>query len=60
MRGAVGVEGRVTRMGSAEGNMEKRENALKLCEEYIHQIWCIESVKDSGMFAMYGLEQRKK
>lgn len=39
--------------------MEKRENELKLCEEYIHQIWCIESVKDGGMFAVYGLEQHR-
>lgn len=39
--------------------MDKRENALKLCEEYIHQIWCIESIKDGGMFAVYGLEQHR-
>ena len=39
--------------------MEKRLDALKLCEEYIHQIWCIESMKDGGMFAVYGLEQHR-
>lgn len=39
--------------------IEKRSNTLKLCEEYIHQIWCIESVKDGGVFAVYGLEQHR-
>ena len=39
--------------------IEKRSDTLKLCEEYIHQIWCIESVKDGGMFAVYGLEQHR-
>lgn len=39
--------------------MENRMNILKLCEEYIHQIWCIESVKDGGVFAAYGLEQHR-
>ena len=39
--------------------MEKRLDTLKLCEEYIHQIWCIESMKDGGMFAVYGLEQHR-
>lgn len=37
--------------------MEKRENISKLCEEYIHQVWCMEELKDGGAFALYGLEQ---
>lgn len=39
--------------------MKKRESVLKLCEEYIHQIWCIESVKDGGMLTVYGFEQHR-
>ncbi len=39
--------------------MEKRENAIKLCEEYIHQVWCIEGLKGDGLFAVYGLEQHR-
>lgn len=39
--------------------MENRTNILKLREEYIHQIWCIEDMKDCGMFALYGLEQHR-
>lgn len=39
--------------------MSDRTDTLKLCEEYIHQIWCIESMKDCGMFAAYGLEQHR-
>lgn len=39
--------------------MEKRTDTLKLCEEYIHQIWCIESMEDGRMFAVYGLEQHR-
>lgn len=36
-----------------------RLDAAALCEEYIHQIWCIESLKDGGVFAVYGLEQHR-
>lgn len=36
-----------------------RTNALNLCEEYLHQVWCIESMKDSGAVALYGLEQHR-
>ena len=36
-----------------------RINALDLCEEYLHQVWCMESMKDSGAFALYGLEQHR-
>lgn len=36
-----------------------RTNALNLCEEYLHQVWCIESMKDGGAVALYGLEQHR-
>lgn len=36
-----------------------RTNILNLCEEYIHQVWCMEDLKDGGMFAVYGLEQHR-
>lgn len=36
-----------------------RMNALTLCEEYIHQVWCMENLKDGGMLAVYGLEQHR-
>lgn len=36
-----------------------RKIALKLCEEYIHQVWCMEDLKDGGMFAVYGIEQHR-
>lgn len=36
-----------------------RMNALALSEEYIHQVWCMENLKDGGMFAVYGLEQHR-
>lgn len=39
--------------------MSDRTDVLRLCEEYIHQIWCIEGMKDGGMFALYGLEQHR-
>lgn len=39
--------------------MIDRTDALKLCEEYIHQIWCIEILKDGSVFAVYGLEQHR-
>lgn len=39
--------------------MENRTDILKLCEEYIHQIWCIENMKEDGIFAVYGLEQHR-
>lgn len=34
-------------------------NALTLCEEYIHQIWCMEELKDGGILSLYGLEQHR-
>lgn len=37
--------------------MEKE--ALDLCEEYLHQVWCMEDMKDGGIFALYGLEQHR-
>lgn len=36
-----------------------RTDELNLCEEYIHQVWCMESMKDGGMLAVYGLEQHR-
>lgn len=39
--------------------MVNRINALTLCEEYIHQVWCMESMKGSGVFGLYGLEQHR-
>ena len=36
-----------------------RTEALNLCEEYLHQVWCMESMKDGGMLAVYGLEQHR-
>lgn len=36
-----------------------RMNVLAVCEEYIHQVWCMENLKDGGMFAVYGLEQHR-
>lgn len=36
-----------------------RVKALNLCEEYLHQIWCMESMKNDGFFALYGLEQHR-
>lgn len=31
-----------------------RTNALNLCEEYLHQVWCIESMKDGvQLFCMF-------
>lgn len=36
-----------------------RTNALKLCKEYIHQVWCMEDLKDGGVFAIYGIEQHR-
>lgn len=36
-----------------------RENPLDLCMEYIHQIWCMEQLKDGGIFAIYGMEQHR-
>ena len=36
-----------------------RVKALELCEEYLHQIWYIESMKDDGFFVLYGLEQHR-
>ena len=36
-----------------------RLNALSLCEEYIHQVWCMEDLKEGGVPALYGLEQHR-
>lgn len=36
-----------------------RTNPLDLCEEYIHQVWCMENMKDSGAFGLYSLEQHR-
>ncbi len=36
-----------------------RLNVLGLCEEYIHQVWCMEDLKDGGAPALYGLEQHR-
>lgn len=36
-----------------------RNNPLDLCIEYIHQIWCMEDLKEGGMFAVYGMEQHR-
>lgn len=36
-----------------------RKNPMQLCEEYIHQVWCMEDIKDGGMLAVYGLEQHR-
>lgn len=35
------------------------KNAIMLCEEYIHHVWCMEDLKDGGMLALYGLEQHR-
>lgn len=36
-----------------------RDNPLDLCIEYIHQVWCMEDLKEGGMFAVYGIEQHR-
>ena len=36
-----------------------RKNPTQLCEEYIHQVWCMGNMKDGGMLAVYGLEQHR-
>lgn len=36
-----------------------RNNPLDLCIEYIHQVWCMEDLKQGGMFAVYGMEQHR-
>ncbi len=35
------------------------EKLIFMCEEYVHLFWCIEDLKDGGIFALYGLEQRR-
>lgn len=36
-----------------------RTNALNVCEEYLHQVWCMKNMKDGGVFALYGLEKHR-
>ena len=36
-----------------------RTNPLDLCMEYIHQVWCMEQLKDAGIFGVYGAEQHR-
>lgn len=36
-----------------------RNNLLDLCIEYIHQVWCMEDLKDSGVFGIYDMEQHR-
>lgn len=40
--------------------MTNRDNALLLCEEYIHQVWCMNDLIDGGAFAVYGLERHRE
>lgn len=35
------------------------EELIKKCEEYVHLFWCMEDLKDGGIFAVYGLEQHR-
>lgn len=39
--------------------MDSRADALMVCEEYIHNVWCMEDMKDGGAVALYGLEQHR-
>lgn len=36
-----------------------RTNPLDLCMEYIYHVWCIEQLKDTGVFGVYGMEQHR-
>lgn len=36
-----------------------RTREIDLCEEYLHQVWCMENMKEGGIFALYGLEQHR-
>lgn len=38
---------------------ETRRSALDLCEEYLHQVWCMEQMRGEGGFALYGLDQHR-
>lgn len=38
--------------------MEKR-TLNDLCEEYIHQVWCIEDMKELGAAGLYALEMHR-
>lgn len=48
----------VTKIERINKNMNRTE-VLDLCEEYLHQVWCMEDMKDGGMLALYGLEQHR-
>lgn len=32
---------------------------LDVCEAYIHQVWCMEQLREDGIFAVYSLEQHR-
>lgn len=36
-----------------------RTKPLDLCMEYIHQVWCMEQLKDTGFLGVYGMEQHR-
>lgn len=39
--------------------MDNRVDVLMVCEEYIHNVWCMEDMKEGGAVALYGLEQHR-